>query len=79
MRCMFKISYEVGALIVTSPASPVASGVAIMTAQNGQPRRDCCCPTFIGHNDVFKILYLYTENYNRVLHAYQCSIHADLS
>ena len=41
MRCMFQISYEVGAVMVTSPASPVASGVAIMTAQNRQPRRDC--------------------------------------
>ena len=68
---MFQISYEVG-------ASPVASGVAIMTAQNGQPRRDCCSLTFIGHYYVFMILYLYTENYNHVLHAYQCSIHAGL-
>ena len=35
MRCMFQISDEVWAVMVTSPASPVASGVAIMTAQTG--------------------------------------------
>ena len=57
---------------MTYPVSPVASGVGIMAAQNGQPRRDCCCLTFIGHCYVFMILYLYTENYNRVLHAYRC-------
>ena len=78
MRSMLQISYEVGAVMVTSPASPVASGAAIMTAQNGQPRCDCCCLTFIGHYYVFMILYLYTENYYRVLHAYHCSIHAGL-
>ena len=53
MRCMFQISDEVGAVMVTSPASPVASGVAIMTAQNGQPRRDCCCLNLIGHYYVY--------------------------
>ena len=51
---------------MTSPALPVASGLAIMTAQNGKPRRGCCCLTFIGHYYVFMILYLYTENYNHV-------------
>ena len=77
MRCMFQISDEVGAVMVTSPASPVASGVAIMTAQNGQPRRDCCCLNFIGHYYVIYI-YIFAGNYNRVLHAYQCSSHAGL-
>ena len=56
MRCMFQISDEVGAVMVTSPASPVASGVAIMTAQNGQPRRDCCCLNLIGH---YYVIYIY--------------------
>ena len=63
---------------MTSPASPVASGVAIMTAQNGQPRRGCCCLIFIGHYHVSMILYLYTDNCNRVFHAYQCTILAGL-
>ena len=53
MRCVFQISDEVGAIMVTVMASPVASGVAIMTAQNGQPRRDCCCLNLIGHYYVY--------------------------
>ena len=58
MRCMFQISDEVWAVMVTSPASPVASGVAIMTAQNGQPRRDCCCLNLIGHYYFYIYIYI---------------------
>ena len=65
-------------VMVTSPG--VARGV--WGCHHGSPKRTAASslllPTFIGHYYVFMILYLYPENYSRVLHAYKCSILAGL-
>ena len=68
-------SNAVGAVKVTSPTLLVAPGVAIMAAQTSSRIVAVAALSSSDIIYVFMIIY-YTENYCRVLHAYQRTIHA---